>query len=393
MKSKKAHDRIKILILPRWYPSKIDPMPGLFIERHAVVASRFADVTVLAVIPTKDRSEKEIERNDDLLTLRYYFKLGQTKSLLFNKLINQFRWLFALLNGYRIVRREKRGFDILHVNVLTRLGLFAFVIYYIENIPYVITEHWTRYLNGGFKGKLRIAATRLVVRKAMAVSTVTENLWISMQEFGMHNPNHLVLHNVVDDQFFDLSYEKEKTISPPSGRFIHVSCFTDRSKNISGLLNVLSRLNKRGIEFECILVGEGEDLGHLKSYALALGLIYPQVQFTGLLTGEEMVHTMKSASFLVLFSNYENMPVVINEAFAVGIPVISTDTGGIKEHVKDWNGRLVHPGDEATLYKTICSFIEHSDEFDSERIKKYAEHWFSSKAIENQLKGFYADKI
>jgi len=392
MKSKKAHERFRILFLPRWYPSKIDPMPGLFIERHAVVASHFADITVLAVIPTKDRSEIEIERKDNLLTLRYYFKLGQTKSLLFNKLINQYRWLFALLNGYRIVRREKKGFDLLHVNVLTRLGLFAWVIYYIENIPYVITEHWTRYLNGGFKGKLRIATTRLVVRKAMAVSTVTENLWISMQAFGMHNPNHLVLHNVVDDQFFDLYDEKEKALSPPPGRFIHVSCFTDRSKNISGLLNVLSRLNKRGIEFECLLVGEGEDLEYLKSYALALGLKYPQVQFKGLLTSEELVQTMQSVSFLVLFSNYENMPVVINEAFAVGIPVISTDTGGINEHVKEWNGRLVHPGDEETLHTTICSFIEQSDEFDAERIKKYAEHWFSSKSIENQLKGFYADK-
>ena len=391
MKSKIIQKRLKVLFLPRWYSSKIDPMPGLFIERHAVVASLFADVAVLAIIPNGNLSEVEIVRKDDLLTLRYYFKLGQTKSLIINKLINQIRWWFALLNGYRIVRSEMKGFDLLHVNVLTRLGLFALLIHYIENVPYVITEHWTRYLNGGFKGKLRIAITRLVVRKAKNVSTVTENLWKSMQLYGLNNPNHLVLQNVVDDQFFDQHIVMENLDTPSSNRFIHLSCFTDLSKNISGLLRVLSAMSISGIEFECILVGEGEDLEMLKSYAQELGLKHPQAQFKGLLTGEALVQTLRSVSFLVLFSNYENMPVVINEAFAVGIPVISTDTGGISEQVKDWNGRLVKPRDEAELFSAISFFIEHSHEFDSEKIKKYAELWFSSKSIEKQLKELYAD--
>lgn len=392
MISKIAQQRLKILFLPRWYPSKIDPMPGLFIERHAVVASHFADVAVLALIPSKDLSGIEIENKDHLYTLRYYFKPGQTKSLFINKLINQFRWLIALLNGYRIVRREKKGFDLLHVNVLTRLGLFALLIHYIENTPYVITEHWTRYLNGGFKGIVRIAITRLVVRKAKVVSTVTDNLWKSMQSFGITNPNHLVLHNVVDDVYFKPQIETDPLTGTPPNRFIHVSCFTDRSKNISGLLRVLARMNKSGCEFECILVGEGEDLEMLKGYAVDLGLKHPQVQFRGLVTGEALVQAMRSVSFLVLFSNYENMPVVINEAFAVGIPVIATDTGGINEHVKDWNGRLVKPQDEDVLFSTILSFIEQSNGFDPEKIKNYAELWFSSKSVENQLKELYADK-
>jgi glycosyltransferase involved in cell wall biosynthesis len=104
------------------------------------------------------------------------------------------------------------------------------------------------------------------------------------------------------------------------------------------------------------------------------------------------VETMRSASFLVLFSNYENMPVVINEAFAVGIPVIATDTGGISEQVKEWNGRLVNPRDEDALFSTIRSFIEQEHNFDAEKIKNYAELWFGNSAVENQLKELYADK-
>ena len=361
-------------------------MPGLFIERHARVASLFADVAVLAVIPTKDLSAIEIERKDHLLTLHYYIKSGQTASPIINKLINQFRWTIAILNGYRIIRKEMNGFDLFHVNVLTRLGLFALVIRYLEVTPYVITEHWTRYINGGFKGRLRIAATRLVVRKARGMSTVTAHLWRSMQSFGMSNPNHMVLQNVVDDLYFE---NNDGLTKPPANRFIHISCFTDLSKNISGLLRVLARMNENGVDFECILVGEGEDLEKLKEYASALGLVSPKVQFRGLVTGEALVQLMHEVSFLVLFSNYENMPVVINEAFAVGIPVISTDTGGISEQVKEWNGRLVKPNDEEALYSSILSLMAQGDRYDQKKIKDYAELWFSSKSVENQLKTLY----
>ena len=377
--------RLKILFLPRWYPSKIDPMPGLFIERHAKVVSLFADIAVLAVIQTQDLSVIEIDRADHLLTLRYYFKSGETGSSSFNKVINQFRWFVAMLNGYRIVRKEMKGFDLLHVNVLTRMGLFALLIRAIENTPYVITEHWTRYINGGFKGTLRMAVTRLVVRKARAVSTVTDHLWKSMQSYGMANPDHIVLQNVVEDIYFRSQIHP----FPPVNRFVHISCFTDRSKNISGLLRVLARMNKTSIDFECILVGEGEDLEMLKEYASSLGLYSPKVQFRGLVTGEALVHLMHSVSFLVLFSNYENMPVVINEAFAIGIPVIATDTGGISEKVNEWNGRLVKPCDEDALYSSILSLMEDSGRFDQKKIKDYAELWFSSKSIENQLKTLY----
>jgi glycosyltransferase involved in cell wall biosynthesis len=379
--------RIKILFLPRWYPSGIDPMPGLFIERHAIVASHFADVAVLAIIPSKDLSEIKIEHKDHLLTLRYYFKLGQTKSHFVNTMINQFRWLKALFRGYTIVRREMKGFDLLHVNVLTRLGVFALLLHYFENKPYVITEHWTRYVNGGFKGALRIAITRLVVRKAKVVSTVTSNLWKFMQSYGLSNPNHLVLNNVADDLFF-----KDTPIAPSPKRFIHISCFTDRSKNISGLLRVLARMNASGCDFECLLVGEGEDLEMLKSLAAGFGLKSPQVQFRGLLVGDELIQAMHSSSFLVLFSNYENMPVVINEAFAVGIPVIATDTGGISEQVKAWNGKLVNLKDEDALFDAILHLMDHRQEYDTEKIKQYAELYFSSQQIENQLKTLYGLK-
>lgn len=387
MKSQETQQRFKILFLPRWYPSKIDPMPGLFIEQHALTASRFASIAVLALIPSKDRTEIEFENREHLLTLRYYFKQGQTSSPLINKIINQFRWMTALLYGYRIIRKKMNGFDLLHVNVLTRLGLFALLINYIENTPYVITEHWTRYVNGGFKGILRIPITRLVVRKAKVVSTVTDNLWQSMQLYGMTNSHHMVLQNVADDLYFKYPINKDAKSLPI--RFVHVSCFTDRSKNISGLLRVLNRMNKASYDFECFLVGEGEDLEMLKGYADSLGLKSPQVQFKGLVTGEALAQIMRSTSFLVLFSNYENMPVVINEAFACGLPVIATDTGGIKEQVKDWNGRLVPPGDEDALYATLLSFLEFHNQYDHEKIKKYAELWFSSKSVENQLKTLY----
>ena len=57
------------------------------------------------------------------------------------------------------------------------------------------------------------------------------------------------------------------------------------------------------------------------------------MSFTGLLEGQKLADELASGDFLVMSSNYENMPVVILEALASGLPVVSTNVGGIKEMI------------------------------------------------------------
>ena len=151
-------------------------------------------------------------------------------------------------------------------------------------------------------------------------------------------------------------------------KIIHISCFEDKSKNISGLLESLKIINDKGIDFQCTLIGEGMDLDLMKEKAKELQLIN-KVSFTGLLQGQALADELSSGDFLVLSSNYENMPVVILEALASGLPVVSTNVGGIKEMIDDTKGILVEPKNKEALAEAMIKMIETYKNYDANYLR------------------------
>jgi glycosyltransferase involved in cell wall biosynthesis len=278
--------------------------------------------------------------------------------------------------------------DIVHVHVLTRLGIIALLHRKITGIPYLVTEHWSRYLPtvGTYRGFWRKLATRIVVKHAGAITTVTKNLSDAMQSQGLNNKNYQVIQNVVDT---DLFHPGESPVSSSKKRFVHISCFEDRSKNISGLLRAIALLSDTRNDFECQMIGEGLDLDRMTNFARELNIVGKTVHFTGLLEGDAIASALRQSSFLVLFSNFENMPVVINEAFASGIPVVATRVGGIAEHVDERKGILVYAGDETGMAKALSQMLDSYDTFDKNFIRNYALEQFSEKAIAEQFISIY----
>ncbi|MGC5010267.1 glycosyltransferase [Streptosporangium sp. DT93] len=66
-----------------------------------------------------------------------------------------------------------------------------------------------------------------------------------------------------------------------------------------------------------------------------------------------------AADLLVLSSHYEGLPVVVMEALAAGVPVVSTDVGGIPELVSSgWNGILTEPESPDALAAGILQAME-----------------------------------
>jgi glycosyltransferase involved in cell wall biosynthesis len=137
------------------------------------------------------------------------------------------------------------------------------------------------------------------------------------------------------------------------------------------------------------MVGEGIDLEKMKSLAAELGLESTRVMFTGLLENQELVDAYQSAEFMVMFSNFENMPVVISESLSCGLPVVATAVGGIPEYINPGNGRLVAAGDEAALLDAINFMLDHNSDFDRNQIRQKAVEIFSKQAVADKLKEFY----
>lgn len=367
-------------------------MPGLFIRRHALSVSSFFKVAVLYVhldIENKTKSYLiEHSNEQDIFEVRVYYRASEVAFNTLASFINLYHFFIAHVKGFRIMRKEFGIPDLLHVNVLTRLGFIALIYRLFTGVPYVITEHWTRYLPGmnNFNGWLRRKLTKLVVRKASAVLPVTFNLQLAMQKHGLYNFNFQVIPNVVDTGLF---IPKDFPVNLSRKMFLHVSCFDDNQKNISGILRVLKKLSEKRQDWICIMVGEGIHLDRLVAYAYQLHLKDSFVVFTGLKENKELVALMQQACFQVMFSRYENLPVVIPESFACGVPFLSTNVGGIAEHINENLGLLIKSEDESALLAGIEYMLDNISKFDKETIRQYALDHFSNEVIGKQIRNVY----
>ncbi len=382
----------KILFLPRWYPNRYDPMPGLFIRRHALsVAGNFRVAVLYVHLDTEKRDfAYDFEQTDNLgiLELTIYYRSCKSGFRQLASLVNLLRFFIAHFKGFRLLKKEFGKPDLLHVNVLTRLGFIVFIYRIFTGKPYVITEHWTRYLPGmnNFNGFVRKKLTKLVVKHASAVLPVTLNLQQAMQKHGLLNSNYQVIPNVVDTELFK---PMDFPASDSRKMFIHVSCFDDRQKNISGILRVLKRLSEKRKDWICTMVGDGIHFDQLMEYAEKLGLKDTFVVFTGLKENKELITLMQKACFQVMFSRYENLPVVIPESFACGVPFISTNVGGIAEHIHKNLGLLIASEDETALLDSIGFMLDSTGKYDKAVIRQYALDHFSNEVIGKQISGVY----
>lgn len=363
--------------MARWYPHRYDPMFGLFVQRHAEAAAIYNDISVVYVHPD-NQNEIVDETINNVRTIRVYFK--QSKS----KIINLLRFFKA--NNKALKRLPKP--DIIHVHILTRLGVIAWWHKITKGTPYIITEHWSRYLPGNdFNGFLRKRITKLVVKHASAITTVTEILAKAMQAHGLRNDRYIVAPNVVDfNKFKPIPHHNDVP------KIVHVSCFENKSKNITGLIDALSILETQNIDYQCVFVGDGMDFEMIKDYAKKLKK-QENIRFTGVLEGQDYIEELASSDFLVLSSNYETQGVVLLEAFACGLPVVSTNVGGIPEIVNESNGILVPPHDTEKLADAMQNMILTYQNYTPNALRDNIIKEFSNKAVGELLDKIYASVL
>lgn len=376
-----------VLFIPQWYPNKFDNMWGLFVKKHAEAANRLNIISVFYLEALDNGlTETEIKETieNGVYTLYIYYRKPKNKISYLVKFLNEYR------KGISIIQK-KQTIDLIHVHILTRGGLLALYSKLTKGIPYVITEHWSRYLPtvNTYKGSLRKALTKIVIRNAKAILPVTQNLKEALLSHQLLNDNYKIVPNVVDDIFFHAKINQKKENIK---RIIHVSTFEDKSKNITGILNMVSELSKIRDDFKMVLIGDGMDFKYLKEQSDALH-IEKFIEFTGLLEKQKLVDEYTTSSFMLINSKYENMPVVINEAMACGLPVLSTNVGGISEHLDSKKGRLIEPNDPQQLLEQFQWMMDHLNSFESSSIRQYANEHFSFDAVGKQLDEVYQSII
>jgi glycosyltransferase involved in cell wall biosynthesis len=127
-------------------------------------------------------------------------------------------------------------------------------------------------------------------------------------------------------------------------------------KNHKLLLEAFSIAIKECKNIQLRIVGRGPLKNKLIEYASNLG-IYEKTEFLG--QRSDIPYLLKSSDIFVLSSLWEGLPLSVLEAMAAGLPIISTDVGGVKDIVKD-NGILVESDNAEKLYEAIIKLVKNS---------------------------------
>jgi len=126
-------------------------------------------------------------------------------------------------------------------------------------------------------------------------------------------------------------------------------------------IDILNQLIKKGFEASLCMVGPENDgsLKKAKAYAKKLNVV---VKFTGKLSKQEWIDLSKNYNIFINTTNFDNMPVSVIEAMALGLPVISTNAGGLPfliENRKD--GILVKPNDINAFVNALKKMVNNME--------------------------------
>jgi len=359
--------QLRVLHLASWYPSQVHGTLGNFVERHiqSICTINGGEVWFATAVPSDQVVPANTVRDCGNYTERiFYFR--EKKPVVWQVTRTLLR-----------AARESQPFDLIHLHVSYPAGRAARILSKRWKVPFILTEHWTAYHKDQSNALpfWRKRSMQVTGNAAHFVCPVTSNLGESMTEFGITRPS-IPISNVVNTELFC----PRDTPSNRSGfHALHISSLRDDQKNIRGMLRALQSACAQCDNLKVSIIGDGDPTPH-QAYAKELGLEH-RVEIGGEIDLSEVANRMRNSDALLLFSRFENFPCVIPEAWASGIPVLSTDVGGIKEHLTPERGALVQSEDEGAFASTLVSWANGAVTFDEQALRQYAVSHFGVEAI------------
>lgn len=130
--------------------------------------------------------------------------------------------------------------------------------------------------------------------------------------------------------------------------------------NVGCVLKAFALIQQRDETASLTIVGDGSQRQELEALARELNLRH--TQFTGLANLERMAELYDAAEVFLNGSEIDSMPISILEAFASGLPVVTTDAGGIPWIVADKEtGLMVRRGDYQALAAAALRLLEDEE--------------------------------
>lgn len=369
---------MEVLFVTRGCPREKYNMNGIFEwDQAKAVRDAGCHVTYFAIDLRSLRRKRKLGINhyvkDGIKVYEYNFPLGRVpQSLLYNV------GLHGLQKLYKRVYRDGKP-DVIHAH-FTLPGAIAATLARKLRIPIVVTEHSSAIIQPNLSAKT-IKLGRMAYDDPTVVVSVGEGLKSTISKtFGIAST---VISNVVDLEVF-ANCEK---LPHNSYVFVTAGNVIDR-KNHSMLVSAFSVLHSMCPDTKLVIIGSGNLSAKLKEQIELSGLS-DCIEMTGRLSRSEIALKFSQADCFVLSSKYETFGVVLIEAMAAGLPVVSTRSGGPESFVTSQVGTLVPNLDVGALSDGMKFIMENHDKFDSGCIRAYAIDNFSGPVIAQKIIGCY----
>lgn len=340
----------RLLITGSTFPRYEGDTEPRFILDLAKAMKEYATVTVL-VPASPEAADREILEGVDVIRY-HYFPIHSLETLCYpGAIVPRIKekkarvllvpWLFISL--YYNLFKMRKEYDIVHSNWLIPQGIAQSFV----STPYIVTGHGgdVTSLNNGIFRRLK----RRCLKKAVGVTAVSEPLMSVLEDIYI-NKNRAVISMGCDTSFFGKEHYKENLFGQCDKKVILFVGRLAEKKGVTYLIEAMKYINDAML----VIAGDGPLKEELTQQAekMCKEKQCECIKFIGAKTHEQLRSIYASSDIFVMPSitakdgDKEGFGLVMLEAFASGLPVIASRSGGIVDLVKDSiNGCLVEEKD------------------------------------------------
>ena len=291
--------------------------------------------------------------------------------------------------AYRKIEKKAGGFDLVNPHFL---NISFTTLYGLRNIlgsdiPVVVTEHFSK-MNEDRSGISleNIRKGEYVYKNANRIIAVSSALAGKIyNNFGVKGD---VVFNVYESKIFNRQSHAQKDNS----YFTFVSTGNLREiKRMDMLIQAFDRAFSGESDTRLFIFGDGPEMKKLETLIHNLDAD-DKIFLMGRRSRTEIAEFYEDADAFVLASKRETFGVVFLEAMAMGMPVISTKSGGPEDFIIPETGLLVN-GDVDSLEEGLKQIRYTRDTYDDDFISKYARKICNKKEIAEQLTAIFEKVI